>query len=597
MSPRPVRGMRFLLIVLALGAGTAPPLPAQAGVRVDSAVAIPMRDGITLAAEVWRPAAGERFPVLVYRTPYGRLDAADVSGVARSAVERGYVVVLQDVRGRYGSAGEFEPYRHEGRDGYDTIEWAARQPWSTGSVGTFGLSYPGAVQWLAAVESPPSLKAMVPAMTYATPETFWYAGGVWDGSWLDWTWLSIAPDLRRRLNRPGPKTDDEAATAWQRESERARRHRPLGTLPDFQGVAPWYYEWMRHPPCDPWWSWATLDGRYDRTNAAVLNLSGWFDEQYGPYGAVTNYQGVVRARTRSADGPRAALVLGPWTHGVRAVGSSSAGDRQFGASAALDYAKLVLDWMDRHLKPTSASVPDNDAPVRVFVMGANQWRDAALWPLPGTRGDTLYLQSTSHRDAPGRLGRTAPRGGDGWSVLRSDPVNPLSDPFGGAAGAHDYRSLPGRPGTVTFETAPFAQAYDAIGPVFAELAVSASVPDFDLWLQLYDVAPDGTAWNLSAPGSGLVRTRYRAGGPEQQLVRPGEMVRLRFDRTITANRFLAGHRLRVVVSAAFFPLFSLNPQTGDQEFDTDAVRSGEVRIHHSATARSAIILPAVPVRE
>ena len=133
------------------------------------------------------------------------------------AIARGYAVVVQDVRGRYGSDGEYEPYRHEGRDGYDTIEWAARQPWSNGGVGTFGLSYPGAVQWLAAVERPPPLKAMVPAMTYATPESFWYSGGVWDGSWLDWTWWNIAPDLRRRLGLPGPKTDAEAAAAWERD--------------------------------------------------------------------------------------------------------------------------------------------------------------------------------------------------------------------------------------------------------------------------------------------------------------------------------------------------------------------------------------------
>ena len=154
------------------------------------------------------------------------------------------------------------PTDTKGSDGYDTIEWAARQPWSSGAVGTFGLSYPGAVQWLAAVERPPSLKAMVPAMTYATPESFWYSGGVWDGSWLDWTWWNIAPDLRRRLGAPGPRTDDEVAAAWKQEGIRAKGHRPLLTLPDFQGVAPWYYEWMRHPPGDPWWDWARLEGRY-----------------------------------------------------------------------------------------------------------------------------------------------------------------------------------------------------------------------------------------------------------------------------------------------------------------------------------------------
>ncbi len=567
------------------------PVAAQSGIVEDTGVAVPMRDGVVLLADVWRPAAGDRFPVLVYRTPYGRAEAGEASGVARAAVARGYAVVLQDVRGRYGSGGEFEPYRHEGRDGYDTIEWAARQPWSNSAVGTFGLSYPGAVQWLAAIERPPSLKAMVPAMTYATPESFWYSGGVWDGSWLDWTWLNIAPDLRRRLDRPGPRTDEEGARAWERDGLRARRHRPLGTLPDFQGVAPWYYEWMRHPPRDPWWAWASLAGRYGEVGAAVLNLSGWFDEQYGPIGAVTNFAGLVDAR--GAGEPRTALILGPWTHGVGAVQDSRAGHREFGSTAAIDYAETVLRWMDRHVKGVPAEETSDD-PVRVFVMGANQWRAGGAWPLPGTRADTLYLHPAARGATTGGLAGRRPDTAGGESVIHSDPAAPLADPFGGRAGAHDYRGLPGRPEVAVFETAPFAVPYDVIGPVFAEVVASASVPDFDLWLQLFDVAPDGTAWNLATPGSGLVRASYRGGGPDRKLVRSGEIVQLRMDRLITANRFLPGHRLRIVLSSAFFPLFSVNAQTGELEFETDRVRPGEIQLQHSAAAASRLILPVVP---
>ena len=214
---------RLALLVCAGLAGCVRQPPVGGAVQVDTAAAVPMRDGVVLRAHVWRPAAGGRVPVLVTRTPYGRGEDATASGFIGEAVARGYAVVVQDVRGRYESEGEYEPYRHEGRDGYDTIEWAARQPWSNGVVGTFGLSYPGAVQWLAAVERPPALRAMVPAMTYATAETFWYSGGVWDGSWLDWTWWNIAPDLRRRLGLPGPKTDTELAAAWDRDGGRARR--------------------------------------------------------------------------------------------------------------------------------------------------------------------------------------------------------------------------------------------------------------------------------------------------------------------------------------------------------------------------------------
>ena len=151
-----------------------------------------------------------RFPTLVYRTPYGRRDALEEYTTFTRAVERGYAVVVQDVRGRYASDGEFRPYENEGRDGYDTIEWAARQPWSNGRVGTFGLSYPGAVQWLAAVENPPHLEAMVPAMTFSTPQNFFYSGGIWDLSWVQWIWASIAPDARVKKGLPAPAGPAEA---------------------------------------------------------------------------------------------------------------------------------------------------------------------------------------------------------------------------------------------------------------------------------------------------------------------------------------------------------------------------------------------------
>ncbi len=557
-------------------------------IRVDSAVAVPMRDGITLMATVWRPAGEARVPVLVTRTPYSRAEGVEL---IPEAVARGYAVVVQDVRGRYDSEGDFEPYRHEGQDGYDTIEWAARQDWSNGSVGTFGLSYPGAVQWLAAVETPPSLKAMVPAMTYATAESFWYSGGVWDGSWLDWTWWNIAPDLRRRLDQPGPRSEREVAAAWEQGGRAAKMHRPLLTLPDFQGVAPWYYEWMRHPPRDPWWDWATLPGRYGRVDAAVLNLSGWFDEPYGPAGATTNYTGLLAGRP--ADPARTRLILGPWTHGVDAVGRTKAGDRDFGRDAAIDYTATVLRWMDRHLKGIERE-PEEPA-VRVFVMGANRWRSADRWPLPGTTYDTVYLQTLADSARSGALlPRSAPAA-DTVTVIHSDPAHPLTDPYKGDYGAHDYRDLPRQPGVAVFETPPFESAYEMVGRVAAELEVSATVPDFDLWLQVYDVAPDGTAWNLASPGTALLRASYREGGPERHPVREGEIVRLRIEGPLTANRFLPGHRLRVVLSGAFAPLFSINPQTGAQEFESEAVQAGEIRIHHSDSQRSLLVLPEVPV--
>src|SRR6476660_4457251 len=220
--------LQFALLAFAALAHAAP------GVK-ESNVAIPMRDGVVLRAEVLRPGADGHFPVLVYRTPYGKDDALKEYTTFEHALERGYAVVVQDVRGRYASDGEFVPYQNEGRDGFDTIEWAARQPWSNGAVGTFGLSYPGAVQWLAAVENPPHLKAMVPAMTFSSAQNFFYAGGLWDMSWIEWIWDNIAPDIRSKKKLSGPKTSGEAISAWSQAGPKMQDELPLGQLEELRG--------------------------------------------------------------------------------------------------------------------------------------------------------------------------------------------------------------------------------------------------------------------------------------------------------------------------------------------------------------------------
>src|SRR5215471_4836633 len=207
-------------------------------------VAVPMRDGVILRADVWLPKVEGRFPTLVYRTPYGKQLAAKEWTTFDKAVAHGYAVLIEDVRGRYASDGEFVPYQNEGKDGYDTIEWAARQEWSDGNVGTFGLSYPGAVQWLAAVEAPPHLKAMVPAMTFATPRNFFYSGGVFDMSWIEWIWDNIAPDVRARKNLPGAKTEDQAMAEWATAAPELLNTLPLKKLEHLRNVAPYYYDWL-----------------------------------------------------------------------------------------------------------------------------------------------------------------------------------------------------------------------------------------------------------------------------------------------------------------------------------------------------------------
>jgi predicted acyl esterase len=511
---------------------------------VDSNVAVPMRDGVVLRADVWRPSAEGRYPTLVYRTPYGKHQATAAFSTGRKAVARGYIVVFQDVRGRYASDGEFLPYQQEGRDGFDTIEWAARQPWASGWVGTFGLSYPGAVQWLAAIENPPSLQAMVPAMTFASPMQFWYSNGVWDNSWITWINANIRADRSRRIG---------GDTAFRR-------------------IAPWHEEWRRHPAYDPWWSWADLSDKYGRVSAAVLNLSAWYDDAYGPHGAINNYKGLVRSRGGST---RTRLVMGPWTHGVPRANRTAAGEREYGATGAIDYDALVLDWMDEHRGVGGTSV--SREPVRVFVLGSNRWLDASAWPIPGALPDTMVLR----------------RAGTSTTIV-SDPDHPVVDTYADRAGGHDYRAIADRSDVVIFESQPLARDKTVVGAMRAEIFVSSDAPDTDIWVKIYDVAPDGTAFNLMSSGLDVLRASYRKAQPDRELLQPGRVYQLDLADLLTANTFRKGHRIRVAIMTSFAPNFSRNLHTGQLETEAMKGRTARVTVHHDARYPSRVILPTLP---
>jgi uncharacterized protein len=570
------------------------PAPPVSGLRHDVDVAVPMRDGVVLRAEVLRPAADGRYPTLVYRTPYGAHAAvADYTTFTRAA-ERGYAVVVQDVRGRYRSDGEFRPYEHDGRDGYDTIEWAAAQPWSDGNIGTFGLSYPGAVQWLAAMERPPHLRAMVPAMTFSTPQNFFYTWGVWDLSWVSWIWFNIAPDVRARKNLPGPRTDDEVQAGWPAIEQKMRETLPLDAFDALKDVAPYYADWLHHPPEDPFWDFAELRDKYARTDVAVLNLSGWHDDNYGPEGATTNFNGLVQAR--GGQPTRTALLMGPWVHGVGSTARTKSGDREFGPEAAIQYDEVVLGWMDRHLRAGGADRPA-DSPVRYFVMGANQWKTASAWP-PPARAVTYLLTAAAPRH-PGALAQATqtpgpqdPKTSRPTSIFVSDPDNPVVNPYD-SAGAHDYRALADRSDVLTFDSAPFEADTEVTGPIVARLFVSCDCRDTDIWARLYDVAPDGTAFNLMSPGLDVLRASYREPSKGRQLLTPGEVYELRLDHLVTSNLFKSGHRLRLQVSASFFPNFSRNLHTGDLESVSSRRQRATIRIHHRGSHTSQLVLPVV----
>ena len=583
----------FLAALCACGQPASPPAATRAAgaPAVLNDVAVPMRDGTLLRADIYRPAGEGPFTVLVYRTPYDKRAAAETYGTHRDAVARGYAVVLQDVRGRYASDGVFEPYRNEGRDGFDTIEWAAAQPWSNGVVGTFGLSYPGAVQWLAALEQPPHLEAMAPAMTYSSPRNFFYMNGVFDLSWLPWLYVNIAPDARERLDLPGIRTSEEAAKAWPAVADEYRGWLPLAELPYLEDVAPYYYQWLEHPPEDTWWDWAEVRGKYDRVDAAVLNLSGWHDDAYGPEGAVTNFNGLVAARRGEPDA-RTHLLLGPWRHGVASLGSRTTGALDFGPGAVIDYDDELLDFFDRHLRGVENRYADV-APVRYFLMGENRWHEAGEWPPAGVDIHTMWLAAAD--DGP-LLDDAPPPEAPSQSSFVADPEEPVRDPVD-APGPQDYRRLAARDDLLTFDSAPFTNATAVVGAIEAVIFASCDCRDFDLWARLYDVYPDGRVMNLMTPGQDMLRASYRDPEAGRELLEPGRVYELELTNLLTANRFAPGHRLRLQVSASFAPHYSTNLQTGESEATGAASRPATIRIHHDDAHASRLRLPVLAAGE
>ena len=592
MLARRLWAVAMAIVLLAVLAGLAQQTarPGRAGAEpqgpppdatVENNVAVPMRDGVVLRANIWRPRADGKFPVLIYRTPYNKDEAAKSYSTFRRAVERGYVVVMQDVRGRYASDGEFWPYENEGRDGYDTIEWAARQPWSNGEIGTFGLSYPGAVQWLAAVEHPPHLKAMVPAMTFSSGRNFFYSGGVFDLSWPYWIWANIAPDIRVRKKLPGPKTYKEAVAQWPQVQEKVVRTLPLSAMEELKDVAPFYYEWLQHPPEDRYWDFAEIRGKYDGVNAAVLNLSGWYDEAYGPEGAWTNFAGLAQAR--KGQPLRTALLIGPWVHGVSSTASTKSGEREFGPSARIDYDEVVLRWMDHYLRGIDNGV-NREPAIRLYLMGANQWREYTSWP-PRVQQQSWYLQ-------PRRQLTTKAPEGNSFTEFLSDPAAPVVDPNPLYSGAHDYRALAERSDVVVFDSDPLPQDLDAMGPIRAEIYLSVDAPDTDLWVRVMDVGPNGAAYNLMSPGLDVMRASYRD-GKRRRLLKPNRIYRLDFTNLMTGNRFGKGHRIRVQLSTSFLPHFSRNLHTGELETISGRMRKAKIRIYHDRRHASRIVLPVI----
>jgi hypothetical protein len=582
------------------GRGSAPAerTPEFPNIIVEYNVPVPMRDGVILRADVYRPAAEGRFPTLVMRTPYAKDDLLRESSepTITRAPRDGYAVVVQDVRGRYHSEGEFRPYQQEGRDGHDTIEWAAAQPWSNGRVGTFGLSYPGAVQWLAAMEAPPHLVSIFPAMTFASGRHFFYYGGAFNHDWMRWILQYIAPDMRARANLSGARSEADAGKEWEAHKWEWERYVPLRDFPALKQVAPWYYEWLEHPDDGPYWEFADVVKAHPRIRVPAFNFSSWYDSNYGPLGAIANFTGMRQnaATPEARSGQR--LILGPWDHGDPSESETRVGELDFGASATLDYYGLILKWHDRWLKGIRNGI-DEGPPVRLFVMGENVWRDENEWPLARTRYVPYYLRSggaANSATGDGRLGEEPPAAEEPADRYPYDPAAPVVIQNFEKLGPFDRFDLEARRDVLVYSTEPLAQDVEVTGPITVNLWVTSSVSDTDFGVLLCDVHPDGKSYNLTPLEAGFLRARYRKSESAPEPLAPGEPTELVISSMVTSNLFRKGHRIRLHVTSSRFPVFDVNPNTGEP---FGASRRGVLArqaVLHDAAHPSRLTLPIIP---
>jgi putative CocE/NonD family hydrolase len=559
-------------------------------ILIEKNVLVPMRDGVRLATDVYRdPDAGPQ-PVLLMRTPYDKDGGSDLDLLR--FVQAGYAVVTQDCRGRNASEGAFNPMFQERADGADAVAWAARQPWSSGKVGGFGGSYLGNTQWLAAAEAPPELLALAPTVTWSD----FYAGMQYEGgaNYMHGLWWSLGmveEEVRRRM------ASGQAVPEGMPQGD-PTDHLPLSDLPALRELAPHYFEWLAHPTADAYWHGASPNASYERIGAPALNIGGWYDIFL--WGTLQNYLGMRQRGGSETARTHQRLLIGPWTHGNF---SGSFPDREFGMAAsteAIDLSGVHLRWFDRWLK----DVPDGaeaDKPVKLFVMGLDQWREEDAWPLPDTRYTPYYLHSGGRANSlrgDGLLALAAPEEQPADVVLYN-PHRPAPTVGGqvlimgvNASGPRDQRSVEERDDVLCYTTPPLERAVEVTGPIELVLHASSSARDTDFTGKLVDVHPDGRAIILT---EGILRARYRNSLAAPEPLEPGAVYELRLDLWATANVFLPGHRIRLEVSSSNFPRFARNSNSGGVIADEgpEAYIPTINRVFHDRARPSHLILPII----
>ncbi len=559
-------------------------------VIIEKDVAAPMRDGVKLYATVYRPDTEGKFPVILIRTPYNKERYQEYT-FPRYAAQRGYVVIYQDVRGRYSSEGEFLPYVQEIDDGHDAVEWAAALPYSNGKVGTQGCSYLGAVQWQLATVAPLHLAAIFPQCCFAHGRHFFYYGGAFSLGWISWLNGRI-PDIKQRRGMD-VLSADEARRQWSRDSWKWYSFLPLKELPLLKEFCPYYFEWLDHPDDGPYWDFVDVEKKHKNVKVPAYNLTGWFDAGYGQPGAILNFTGMRKNGMTKIAREGQKLIIGPWTH---CNFTSKAGDIDFGEEAQIDLDALVIRWCDYWLKGIDNGIMDEPA-IRIFVMGDNRWRYEQEWPLARTEFTPFYLHSQGKANSlsgDGILNREIPTSENPDRYIY-DPANPVTHP-GGGAGPHDQRPVEVRNDVLVYTSEPLGSDLEVTGPIVAEIWASSSAEDTDFLFKVTDVYPDGYSQNITPTSSGVIRARYRESESEPELLSPGKIYKFTIgkDMVYTSHVFKAGHRIRVSITSSNFPHLDRNPNTGHPfGEDVELVRAAQT-IYHDEKHPSKVILPIIP---
>jgi uncharacterized protein len=564
-------------------------------VTTERGVPAKMRDGTLLRADIYRPKADGKFPVLLQRTPYSK--NSSVSFGLRAAA-RGFVAIIQDVRGRYSSEGEWYPFKHESDDGYDTVEWAAALPYSNGKVGMWGGSYVGATQMLAAIAHPTHLAGICPVVTASNYHDGWtYQGGAFE-QWFDESWTSgLAQDTFDRLVS---QNTNAMPGVWKL---------PLTSYPLFnfsdssaalystRALAPYFLDWVAHPNYDDYWKRWSIEEHYAEINVPALTIAAWYDIFQG--GSLRNYSGL---RTHGAEatrfGQRLLVMIGG-----HAGSGQKIGDVDFGPAAAqYDENEITLLWYDYLLKGIQNSFA-KEKPVKIFVMGRNDWREEDDWPLARAQSTKYFLHSEGSANSlrgNGNLSTAAPHS-ESPDHYVYDPANPVPT-IGGPLccdsthlppGPRDQRPAEAREDVLIYSTPAFARDTEITGPITVELFAKSTAVDTDFTCKLVDVAPDGFAQNLT---EGIIRARYRDSQEKPALINPGQIYKLTIDLWSTSNVFLKGHILRLEISSSNFPRFDRNLNTGETPGVGENYVPATNTIYHDGEHPSALVLPVVGPR-